>query len=326
MTAEGQDALRVLDDSWDTLAFARSGPSWFFSSGWYKGWIESVAEAEGAEPLVIRLDAGGRLCAGLALQLSRDVTGRRVISPLSAPWADYHDAIGDPTDEAAVTGLVRLLSKLTKAKGAHLRLTDVRVGGLLERVARRLGLSERPGSATSAIALDQADPWQTECRRGEYRIKAHRLARLGLLTCQHHADPEAVLRHLPSFIDLHRQQWRGRMDAVAPFCDPTVVRGFEVLANSLSRQGNLILTSLTLADRPIAMYFGFRHRGYYGGYRTTFDRSYYRLSPGHLMLHRMLADFCADGVTVFDLMRGAYGYKAAYANLNSHNLVYEATT
>jgi CelD/BcsL family acetyltransferase involved in cellulose biosynthesis len=269
----------------------------------------------------LRFPATGPIRAGLALQIS---LGPAVtIRPLSSPWADYHDAVGDPFDFDAIESLAWTLREFIEETGYTLILDDVVPGGILEKIASYLEFGHSESSTTAAIDLTDSSHTAHVLNRKEHVTKLARLARLGQVICRHHRERDEVLRRMPAFIEMHTNRWLHRIDAVAPFDGGVIDAAFAAMEDHLAPLGQLLLTELTLSGKPIAMYFGFAYSDRYQGYRTAFDLAHRRLSPGHLMLRQMIVDFTAAGFRKLDLMRGGYGYKYEYANLKSCNHRFE---
>lgn len=317
----GEDMLQVLSPGWDRLAAANPCATVFQSVGWYRAWLEAVAAAEEAEPLVLRVPAAGPARAALALQICR-VQGAPALRPLSWPWADYHDAVGDPEDAEAAEALAAALAGLVEESGFPLVLDDVVAGGFLAEIMERLGLAAEAASPVGAISL--ADPERLELirQRREHHRKELQLARRGEVRCVHRRDREEIARRLPVFIAMHRRQWAEQPDAVAPFDGGVVDAAFAAMVRHMAPDGRVVLTELLVGGEAVATYFGFIWGRAYLGYRTSYELSWYRLSPGHLMLRAMIRDFAAAGLERLDLMRGAYTYKAEYVDTFRHNRRY----
>jgi CelD/BcsL family acetyltransferase involved in cellulose biosynthesis len=311
----GGEAFATLDDAWDRLAAANPSATVFQTAPWYRAWLSAAAAAEGATPLVVAVAGGSGTRAAVALQRER---GSAVLRPLSAPWADYHDAVGDPNDDASLRALADGLTGLVR-EGFSLALDDVVADGLLARACVELG-EALPSTPVAAVDLTDGEHVTRVVARKEYVVKWRRLHRLGPVRCVHHTEQPAIRARFPAFVALHRAQWQGRVDAVAPFDGGVVDAAFSAMVEQLTPRHALMLTELLLGDRAIAMYLGFVHAGRYLAYRTAYDAAYRRLSPGHLMLARMILDFRAAGLRELDLMRGAYGYKDEYANRAGRNV------
>jgi CelD/BcsL family acetyltransferase involved in cellulose biosynthesis len=316
-------ALQAFDADWDAMAGADPDATIFQTGCWYRAWVDAVAAAEAQLPIVLRWRKQGRLVLGLALQLGRDGHGRRVLSALGSPWADYDEAVGGVADPAVLAAVADETGRLAAEFDATLRFSDVRTAGTLAQILSRLPVVQRPSTPTVAIDLSDRECLARLADNREYRIKRRRLDRLGALQLRHHRDAGAIGERLSDFIALHLAQWRHRADAVAPFDSATVRDGFRAIARSTAQCGHMLLTELTLGRTLLAGYFGFVYRNSYYAYRTAYDRAWFRYSPGHLMLRGMLEDFARAGITRFDLMRGAYGYKTVYASQITLNTAFE---
>lgn len=315
---EGAGAERFLEERWDRLVALNPRATAFQTAAWYRGWVESAARAEGAEPVLLCVGPPGAPRAALALQRTSG-GGEPSLRSLSWPWSDYHEAVGSALDPEAVAGLAHALAALPGLAGCPLVLDEAIPGGLLDAAASAAGASAEASSPTEAIDLDDGPHVERVLGHREHQVKQRRLERAGEVRCVHHDSPEEIGRHLEDFIALHREQWKGRTEAVAPFDGGAVDQAFHAFGRRLAERGGVLLTELSLSGRPIAMYFGMRHGAWYGGYRTAFAADLYRLSPGHLMLRRMISDFRRAGLRWLDLMRGSYAYKRGYTNRVSRN-------
>jgi len=294
-------------------------PTPFQTPGWYRAWIMRAARSELATPILLEAGVPGGGRVHVALQVHQTTAGP-VLRPLSWPWADYHDACdmtpGGHPDAPRV--LAEAVDHLQGIERARLDLPDLLDGGLLHRAAVQLGARLRSSSTVVSIDLGDAEHVRSIVTRKETARKARRLARLGQLSLVHLRDPADLAPRLPTFFAMHAAQWKDRADVVAPFDGGVVDQTFAAVA--AQPDAGVLLTELQLDSSPLAMYFGFLHRGRYWGYRTAYDRRYWRLSPGHQLVVQMIIDFSRSPVHTFDLMRGGYAYKLEYASSVSANV------
>ncbi|WJS05547.1 GNAT family N-acetyltransferase [Roseibium aggregatum] len=261
---------------------------------------------------------------GLALQVGT-ISGRRTITPLSWPWADYHEAVAfNPCDED-MDAMAVALGELAKAEEADLLLPDIRTGGVLELICRRLGGDVTADTPVSSVDLTIPENLTAQAGKKEYLTKRRRLNRRGMMRLVQHRRPNTLRPALTRFIALHTRQWAGREDAVAPFTNPEIHAGFTALTEELGNEGLIDITELYSGDALVAAYFGLVFCGTYFAYRTAFDRDFFRMSPGHLMLQKLLAACAAEGLHTFDFMRGGYAYKKGYADRLGCNLRWQQT-
>ncbi len=319
---EGDGLVALLDERWDELVDVSPQATVFQTAPWFAGWIDTVAEREQAHPLALVHRVDGRLRGLLPLQLVRR-DGQASLRALSYPWADYHEALGDPGDAALVTSLAAALRARVTAQQVPLVLRDVVAGGLWERIARGAGATCRAGSETAGIDLDDESTVRRILEGREHRTKRRRLARLGAIECRHFDHSDDIRARFNSFVAMHRAQWRDRPDAIAPFTEAAVEHAYAAMVAHMAPAGTLLLSELSAGSRLVAVYFGFRFRKTYYGYRTAYDGDLYRLSPGHLLLHHMIEDFRAAGLRKLDLTRGGHPYKAEYSGGFDHNLSIE---
>lgn len=295
----------------------------FQTREWYTAWIDSVAITEAAEPIILRVPAEGASRAAVALQISKAAGYQPAIRPLSSPWADYHEAVGRIGDREIAEALAWALKDFAEAEGCSLDFNDVVPDGFLAKILSIFPGTHQDSTITEAIDLTDERHVNQVLARKEHAIKWRRLQRLGVVHCHHYRNTEEILERLPVFIEMHKRQWEGRTDAMAPFDGGVVDAAFQLFVRHLAPSGLVILTEFMLDSRVIAMYFGFVFGARYLGYRTSFDLQYRRFSPGHAMLRQMIHDFRASGLREIDLMRGAYGYKREYTNRISRNLHFQ---
>ena len=303
----GAEAGALFDEAWDTAAAGNPHCTVFQSAGWYRSWLSTEAGARAA-PLVLRARAAGGRAVALALQLDER---SRSVTPLSWPWADYHELVG-PLDERAAGALALALRRLVD-EGFRVVLDDVVPGGGLASVAVRAGFARRAANRTAAIDLCDAEAVARIVRRAEHETKVRRLGRRGELRLSHRTTPESRRTALERMVAMHDS--RGELPQDRGLFDPSVRRALlKAVAAEDSTSCPLVVSELTLDGRLLASYAGFVRGHWYGGYWTTFDGAYRRWSPGQLLLRAMVADFSAGGMQTIDLLRGDEPYKARFAS------------
>lgn len=302
----GAAAESFIDNEWAKLATA-SAATPFQTQGWYRAWLLHIAASEAATPIVIVVARGGEVRLACALQLK---TGTEpMVETLTAPWSDYHDAVG-PTDPTAVSALAGTLRQL--AASAPIALDDILAGGLLHKACRAAGGRVVDSSPTRALQLDDPAAVAKALGNREHARKHRALQRLGDLRVLHHTEQAEATNAMHRLMALHRRQWFERPDIVAPF-DGGVTDSFFLALPSTLDPGTTILSELILDRRVIASYVGFRHLGRYGAYRTAFDGTLAKYSPGHMLVREMIRTLPTLSVATFDFMRGDYRYKSEYA-------------
>ncbi|MDQ4144349.1 MAG: GNAT family N-acetyltransferase [Actinomycetota bacterium] len=126
--------------------------------------------------------------------------------------------------------------------------------------------------------------------------------------------PEAVLRtsssedldqDLASFIELHR----GSEGPKGEFMVPARARFFERVANRFQSTGHLFLDSFQLDGRMVAATFSFEYEGVFYLYNSAYDPTLKSVSPGLILVARLIQRSIAKGCRRFDFLRGRERYK-----------------
>jgi CelD/BcsL family acetyltransferase involved in cellulose biosynthesis len=93
--------------------------------------------------------------------------------------------------------------------------------------------------------------------------------------------------------------------------DHLAMRRFVEAAGRSPETGQLELHALLCGERIVAIYGGATHRNHFSGYFNSFDADpeIAKSSPGDLLLMKLIAAKCEQGVTTFDLGIGEARYK-----------------
>lgn len=320
------EGLISLAPEWHQLLRVCPCATVFQTFEWQNAWLGAFGQHDPAvQPFVLAVRDQGRL-VGLAPLMIRQAAGVRILTFLGAPFADYHSFLIDPVAaEPTLAAIWRLIAG-ARDQWDTIDLDDIRPDsallGYLHSPAFRALLPEawlEPSSRCFLLDLRNDERVQQILQKHEYRVKLRRLGRQGQLMLHHHSDPVQVAERLPLFIEQHRTQWRDRPDGFARFDDPFVTPLFTATAQALAARGWLLLSELTLDDRPVAFFYSFVFRGAYLVYRPCFDVQIGRYSPGSVLLYLLIEHLTKHQFHTFDLMRGEHPYKLEYTTSTPHN-------
>ena len=115
-------------------------------------------------------------------------------------------------------------------------------------------------------------------------------------------------RLLDALFALHRARWAAR-GAPGVLAAPEVVAFHRDAALALHHRGLLRLIGLALADRLVAVLYGFADHGRFLFYLSGFAPDVARRSPGRLVIGRAIDRARDDGAFEFDFLRGREPYK-----------------
>ncbi|MDG2004540.1 MAG: GNAT family N-acetyltransferase [Novosphingobium sp.] len=165
------------------------------------------------------------------------------------------------------------------------------LSGVLATEARRaeLVMSEERALLESNLSPDAY--WEASIsikKRKELRRQAARLGEEGELTFDRTNGVEDLARWTEHFLALEAAGWKGQSGSALAVSSATTALFRESLAGAAER-GKLEKLTLSLDDKPIAMLANFLTPPGAFSFKTAFDESYSRFSPGVLLQRENLA-------------------------------------
>jgi CelD/BcsL family acetyltransferase involved in cellulose biosynthesis len=139
--------------------------------------------------------------------------------------------------------------------------------------------------------------------RGDIRRQIRRIGELGPLSLYQYNTVEEALNILPQFLKLHSDRWPGAYKA-PEFHKNLIVYGL--------KSGIIQLTSLKSGDKTLSYHLGFTQNKTYYYYMPAIDPEYENLSPGKVHLFKFVERAIADGIKIFDHLRGDENYKEGW--------------
>jgi CelD/BcsL family acetyltransferase involved in cellulose biosynthesis len=88
------------------------------------------------------------------------------------------------------------------------------------------------------------------------------------------------------------------------------------LFRQLRKAGGLVVSSLSVGDKLMAVHFGAFYQGWFGSWIPAYDPALNVYSPGRLLLEELLKDSHARKHSEFDFLIGDEKYKFTYATHN----------
>lgn len=294
---------------WEELAL-RTEASPFLRPGYLEAWIEGFGEPAGARALVAR--AGGRIEA-LACVVT---AGGRLRSLGNEETPDAGILASGPEARAAVAralmsqGAHRItIAPLTADDDSHLAIAaaaDAAGHRLLTRTVMRCPLVTTSGGWDAY--------WRGRSRNTRHKVERllRRLDEAGTAEFRVLAGDGDLEALLDEGLRVEASGWKG--DAGSAIASrPESRRYYAALARWAAAHGWLRLGFLRLDGRPLAFGYGIEAGGVHSLLKIGFDPEFGRLSPGTLLLHRMIRHAFDAGCSVFDFAGRAEPYKLAWA-------------
>jgi CelD/BcsL family acetyltransferase involved in cellulose biosynthesis len=283
---------------WNALALGAGEPNPFFES-WYL--LPALHAMRARRVTMLRFEAEGRLAGLMPLVVARRYYGR--VIPHLCAWSHPNGFLGAPL---VARGMEQPFWRALLAHadahaglGLFLHLADLPLAGPLTRALRQvLDEQQRPHAlvwreerAALASPLSPAAYLEASLsgkKRKELRRQHARLCELGALRVERlrgEADLEAWIE---AFLKLEAAGWKGSAGS-ALACDPATAALFRAALTGAGAAGRLERLALRLDGAPIAMLASFITPPLAFSYKTAFDESLSRYSPGVLLQRENLA-------------------------------------
>lgn len=306
------DALDRLDaigeTAWGELHRRARLRSPFLTYAWQREWARTFASGRRLELRTVK-DADGALIAVLPLcevepGLLRTIGGTDVSDYLdllcvAGREEDAWAALLASSQERVVWDLhaVPAASPTVTALPA---LADATGHAITAEIEERCPVLDLPASWDGYLGTLSGK------HRHELMRKMRRLAREvpdAHVTCV--ATPEAIAGRFDDFADLHRRSRAGK----AKFMDERMEAFFRRAIAALAATDGARLWLLDTADGPIASFVTLEWDGTVGLYNSGFHPDRAALSPGLVLLARLIEDAIVRGQRRFDFLRGEERYK-----------------
>jgi CelD/BcsL family acetyltransferase involved in cellulose biosynthesis len=317
-TRAGFDAL---EDSWNAL-FARAARNvhLFQTFNWNWHWANHFLGCPGAPELaIVTAHAGETLVMVWPLVLERRGP-LKVLRWMGDPVSQYGDIlIDDVADAASLMGAAwAFVAERTGASVLELRkvradsniapfLAAVGAKATAELAAPYLDLASAPSFA------EYERRYSGNARRNRKRQR-RRLEERGPVALAWHtdgADAEALAAE--AFTLKHR--WLKQRGIVSPaLADPRTARFFADVTRAETRPAGCHVLSLSCGGLPVALEIGVRCKGRSAIHVVTYDLDYEKTAAGALLMEDSIRRCFDDGMTVFDLLAPADGYKREWAD------------
>lgn len=305
--------LRELEPQWHELWQRCPWATPFQSPQWLLPWWEHFG---GAGLFTVTLTRRGRL-AGIAPMLIYEEAGERRMVMLGVGISDYLDVVskGDVAGEFASAVWDAALQHAGEWDVLDLQQLRADSPLLITPLPAELNGHVEPQDVCPVISLPHGarciDDVVTTAFAKDIRYYRRRAERYGRVDFLHPDARDAALDGLEWLIELHSTRWRSQGER-GVLAEPAVCAFHRRVVPRMFDAGMLRLDIMKIDDRVVACIYNFAHRGRFYCYLSGFDPDFERLAPGKLMIAHGIEQACAEGATVFDMLRGQEKYKYAW--------------
>jgi CelD/BcsL family acetyltransferase involved in cellulose biosynthesis len=307
---EGNRALDMPE--WPQLLGRDPGASVFATPEWNRVWWEEFHDGKTA--LTLLMKRGDELAAIVPLYMKRE-DGRRVLRFNGGiDLTDYLGPICAPGDrfdvaEALVTWLEGY-DDWDELDAHNMPVPSGFAEFLVER-ADRAGLRFRLDQEETAAVLTLPPDFDSYLaslgskERHELKRKQRRFDRELAGAVFRTATADTLEEDLATFVSLHRDTEGDK----GHFMSADVATFFERAARAFLPSGWLRLDFLEVEGRALATTFGFEIEGTFYLYNSAFESEARRLSPGLILVAKLIEGSIDRGFHTFDFLRGPERYK-----------------
>lgn len=293
-------AIESLAAEWRALETATPEATGFQSAAW-----RLAAAGAGVEPRVVAVREDGRLVMLLPLQVEKSL-GVAIARGLGEPWAQYGDALALPGPRrphwlAAAEGEIAGWSDVDLVA-----LTRLRADGVLAACGAALILSDPAKYA--APFVDLGVDGMRRHKSVERRLK--KLSLHGALRFESVKDAPARREAAAQALAFKRQWLKSRRRFSASLSNPALDETLLTLAEKGIFRAHRLWVGESLASVEIGIRSGAVYRSLIGGYDGRLSEA----APGHALTLYLLRALAEEGLTRFDFLPPADGYKLQFAS------------
>lgn len=310
-------ALHELAPEWQSL-WARAGAPPFQSPAWLLSWWEVFGTAH---PRVATLRRDGALVGLLPLYLLEEGPQRKLL-PVGIGITDHLDALLDPElPEADIDLLLHAaLARAALDRATSCALPDLPPGAGLRRASLPIGWTETLRSTPCPVLTLRGDgPGIPAGTLRNLRQSRHRADRDGGWATEVAPAGEA-LALWQELVRMHQARWDRLGQPGGVLADPCVAAFHRLAVPRLAAAGILRMQVLRRRGRVAAVYHTMIAPGRLLFYLSGFDEADAAVSPGTLLLGRIVEQARDEGLRELDFLRGVEPYKLAWGAVDRPNL------
>ena len=317
---------RTWNDVWNAEFVARwrtmvAGATWshaYHQPDLVRAWAETLGSRLDCVPQfgIATSSTAQVLLPSVVVTQSGRLTTRRTLEPAGRELFGYHTPLVAGAEPSSIDWCGFWDSVRASAAGTYeqalFRLVEPEFAGA---PALRKGSEESPVLPLAGCAgLDDVLARCSSSHRVDVRRQMKRAAEKGelsLWTAGADDTAEALRSVRQEFWPAYRDLWTGKTGAsavLAPGVDAFIER---VVADGVAA-GWTHYSVLRADDTPIAWHLGFLHDGRLYYWIPTYDSAWSKLSPGKLLLAKLIEDGCRAAWREIHFLTGNHEYKLAW--------------
>lgn len=314
---EDIEGFRRLEPEWNAVLERSRNPNPFMTHEWLLSYLEAYGDAVNLFLVVAREDSR---ILGLAPLMIDD---QKNLVFIGYPHNDYADIIV-VEDQAAVIDAICDLLLSHRHRWRKIVLDQMHEElSHWEAISSCLTKRNRPfrvllSDSCPAMVLDDIKAARKKYYKRNITTYVNWFESQGKFAFNTYDTKEETLSRLEDLFAQHMER-RDQTPFPSQFNSDTVRRFYRQAIERMHPRSWVLLSSLTLNEKFLALYLAFHYRDTLYLYTTSFNGAYATRSPGQVIL-RYLFDYCVEhGIRQMDFARGGEGYKDRFSNTVRQN-------
>lgn len=295
----GIAGLQQLQSDWASLLTQAARPRFYHAYGWWLAYLGHLESNPDSMYFFLFRDAHGAV-AILPMQLRfgwrYGMPCRELGSP-EHPHLPMHDMLYRPNADvdAMFTQLRESLRSEHSLGWDMMRFTMLPSESPLNRLSQEPAATVRSDPPCSYIPCDTSyeqlfesfsKNFRNNLKKARSRLEKTAGANYLVVT-----DLDELRRYFDDFLRIEASGWKGSTGSgTAIALDPQLMNFYRDLINQFSPQRHVCLNFLRVGDQVIAACFCLLDRDTLYVYKIAYDEAWARLSPGQLLLERVIRD------------------------------------
>lgn len=314
---QGARGLEAIRPAWEELAPRAQPAAFHHQYAWYASYVKHL-DADPQSMLFLWVSRGSTTVAILPLKYRK---ARRIgeLRVLQLPSHD-HLCVGDALvkrgeDHAAIMNcMIRSLRSREAPKWDELLFPEVPAGSAVDIGLRPLSLRFMVRElARESDSIPNAGGYEATVRRlsGSFRRDLRRKLKhaesCGSLSYRSIESPDQLEKAFRDFLEVEGSGWKGKDGTrTAIICNPELEKFYRGLMQLRTPDSHCVINLLYLDDTCIAAEFCLYSNGVLNLLKIGYLQAHARVSPGSLLLDRVLRDWCErPGIRAVSLLGDA---------------------
>jgi CelD/BcsL family acetyltransferase involved in cellulose biosynthesis len=324
-----RSGFAAMEQEWNDLVTTTCDEP-FFRHEFLRVWMDHFTHDANLEVLTTR-NRTGRLTAVLPLMKTRGfvcgMPARLGVSPGNSHSCRFDIVAEDGWD----AGRAFFAHLAADKSWSIIRIADVPEEGNawhLYRAAEQAGypvgtwVSQRSPYLSLPSSYPELQARMSTSFRANLRRRRRRLEAMGTVTVERVTGGPDLQARLDEGLAIERSGWKGKQ-GTAILQDPTTYGFYSELAHTAAARNYLSLFFLKLDGRSIAFQYGLTYGGTYYMPKVGYDETLQECSPGLVLLEAIIKDCIARGVTRYDFLGPAGGWKTRWSHqMRQHTWLY----